>query len=289
MNQAVQAGFADTVTYNTIIKVHLQERNPREAHKTIQLMKEAGFEPNCVTFNELLDSAIKTKSDVWAILSDMKSCGVKPNHITSSILLKTIRSDSSASHIERVLQVLDSMIEGMDEVLLSSVVEACIRAGRVDLLMPHLKRQTSSKKIKVHGAHTYASIIRAYGFVHDVAGARETWREMRANGIVPTAVTMGCMVEAVATNGDPEAGLLFIRQLLADEQCKPLVNAVVYCSVLKGFSHQKKFDRLWKVYEEMLAHKVQFSIVTFNTMVDACSRCGEMRRISGLLQSMMSQ
>merc|ERR1719169_230749 len=39
----------------------------------------------------------------------------------------------------------------------------------------------------------------------------------------------------------------------------------------------------------MLEQKVKFSIVTFNTMVDACSRCGEMKRIPELLRSMVSQ
>jgi len=291
MNEAIQARIADTVTYNTIIKARLLAGNTTDAWKTVKLMSEAGFEPNCVTFNELLDACIKSKAgEVWAILDEMKSRSIKPNQITCSILLKTIRSDTSAANVELVLNILDSiMAEGMDEVLLSSVVEACIRAGRVDLLVPHLKRQTSSKRVQVQGPHTYGSIIRAYGFVNDVAGAWETWREMRKRHIVPTAVTLGCMVEAVVSNGDPEAGYELIQDMLSDTQCRPLVNAVIYCSVLKGLSHQKKFARLWVVYEEMLIQKVQFSIITFNTMVDACSRSGEMKRISGLLESMVSQ
>merc|ERR1719253_314942 len=141
----------------------------------------------------------------------MAECNVKPNHITCSILLKTIRANSSTENVERVLEVMDSMAEEMDEVLLSSVVEACIRAGRVDLLIPHLKRQCTSRRIHVRGPHTFGSIIRAYGFVQDIAGAWETWREMRTRKIVPTAVTVGCMVEAVVSNGDPEAGYELIQ------------------------------------------------------------------------------
>lgn len=290
MEEAVEAGIADTVTYNTIIKSHLLHGKTAEAQKTVQLMKNAGLQPNCVTFNELLDACIKHSSgEVWTLLDEMKVCSVKPNHITCSILLKTIKANSSTQNVERVLDVMDSVAEEMDEVLLSSVVEACIRAGRVDLLVPHLKRQCSSKRVQVRGPHTYGSIIRAYGFVNDIKGAWETWREMRSRQIVPTAVTLGCMVEAVVSNGDPEGGYELIQEMLSDDQCKPLLNAVIYCSVLKGFSHQKKFDRFWDVYEEMLVQKVKFSIVTFNTMVDACSRCGEMKRIPDLLRIMTSQ
>lgn len=290
MEDAIKAGVADTVSYNTCIKAYLGAGNASEAKKMVQCMKDADMPPNCVTFNELMDACIKKNvDDVFLVLDEMSSCGVKPNHITCSILLKTIRAGSSARNVERVLNVMDSVAEEMDEVLLSSVVEACIRAGRVDLLVPHLKRQCSSRKIQVRGPHTYGSIIRAYGFVNDISGAWETWREMRTRKIVPTAVTLGCMVEAVVSSGDPEAGYELIQDVLSDEQCKPLVNAVIYCSVLKGFSHQKKFDRFWEVYQEMLVQKVTFSIVTFNTMVDACSRCGEMSRIPELLRIMVSQ
>jgi pentatricopeptide repeat protein len=290
MREATNAGTADIVTYNTIIKAHLLAGKTAEAQQTVQLMKDAGLQPNCVTFNELLDSCVRQKvTDFWQIFSEMEACGVKPNHITGSILLKTIKADTPASNVERVLEVLDGMVEDMDEVLLSSVVEACIRAGRVDLLVPHLRRQTSSKRIQVHGPHTYGSMIRAYGYVNDIAGAWETWREMRRRHIAPTAVTLGCMVEAVVSNGDPEAGYELIQEVRADEQCRSLVNAVIYCSVLKGFSHLRKFDRVWEVYQEVLAQKLQFSIVTFNTMIDACSRSGRMNHISALLESMVSQ
>lgn len=290
LGEAVQAGVADIVSYNTIIKGHILAGKTQKAQETITLMKSAGLQPNCVTFNELLDACIKVNiSEAWPLIDEMKASGVKPNGITCSILLKTIRPDSTSSNIERILEVLDSMSDDMDEVLLSSVIEACIRVGRVDLLLPHLKRQGSSSRVRVRGPHTYGSIIRAFGFVKDIAGAWETWREMRARSIVPTAVTLGCMVEAVTSNGDTEAAYELIQDMLRDEDCKPLVNSVIYGSVLKGFSHQKKFDRMWSVYQEMLELKLQFSIVTFNTIVDACSRSGEMSRIPELLKSMVSQ
>jgi pentatricopeptide repeat protein len=59
--------------------------------------------------------------------------------------------------------------------------------------------------------------------------------------------------------------------------------------VLKGFSHQKKFGRVWSVYQEMLAEKMDFSIVTYNTLVDACARCTEMARVPTLLEDMQRQ
>lgn len=284
---AIDNGVADVVTYNTMLKAHLALGNVPEAHKTIEAMRANKLQPNCVTFNELLDAKIKTSvKDAWSLVDEMQACGVKPNHITCSILLKTIQIHSSATNVERILAALEDMEGEMDEVLLSSVVEACIRIGRPDLLVPHLEKQRSSKRIQVKGPHTYGSIIRAYGFVQDVRAVWDTWKEMRTRRVVPTSVTLGCMVEALVTNGETDAGYELIKEMLEDEECKPHVNAIIYCSVLKGFSHKKQFDRVWSVYQEMLGHKLQFSIVTFNTLVDACARSGEMGRISALLESM---
>lgn len=291
MSDAVRAGAADTITYNTIVKAYLQAKLPQEARRAVESMKRAGLHPNCVTFNELLDSIVKTSiEDAWPVLDEMRAAGIRPNRITCAILLKAVQARTKSSDVERVIAVLDEMEEDVDEVLLCSVVDACIRAGRAELLIPQLKRQRlSGKTATVKSAHTYGSIIRAYGFVGDIAGVWETWREMRTRHVPANAVTMGCMTEALVTNGEPEGAYELINEMLKDEQWAPLINAVIYCSVLKGFSHQKRFDRMWTVYKEMLGLKLQFSIVTFNTLVDACSRNGEMSRIPALLKDMVAQ
>jgi pentatricopeptide repeat protein len=102
-------------------------------------------------------------------------------------------------------------------------------------------------------------------------------------------VALGCVTEALADNDDPEGALKLLQDMQTNEQWTPLVNAVMYCSVLKGFSKQKRFDKMWAVYHEMLSLNLKFSIVTFNTLLDACSRNGEMTRIAGLLQEMVAQ
>ena len=94
------------------------------------------------------------------------------------------------------------------------------------------------------------------------------------------------MVEALASNGDPESAHELIREMLADADTGSLVNAVIYCSVLKGFSHQRQFDRVWLVYEEMRAEKLAVSLSAYNALIDACARSSDMGRVPQLLQDM---
>jgi len=56
--------------------------------------------------------------------------------------------------------------------------------------------------------------------------------------------------------------------------------------VIKGFAHQKKFDQAWAVYEEMCDIESEFTTYTFNTLIDACARCGQFHRIPSLLAAM---
>jgi len=289
---AVEEGTADVVTYNTIIKARLSVGNLKGAREAVKAMGQAGLQPNCVTFNELLDATISADHDAaWAIVREMKACGLQPNRITCSILLKSVQQGTRAVDADRALAVVDSVGEDMDEVLLSSTLEACIRVNRADLLARQLARHCDNRRIQVKGAQTYGSIIRAYGCVADVKGIKKTWLEMRSRQIPLTSITLGCTVEALSANGDPDGAHSLVREVMADGPRRSVVNAVIYCSVVKGFSHQKRFDRVWALYQEMLAEdlQAQFTSVTYNTLIDACSRCGMSGRTPFLLQEMLKQ
>jgi len=289
MAEAVAADMADVVTYNTMIKKHLQRGDIERARAVIETMRSAGgnFAPNSVTFNELIDATVRNDSEgAWVLIEEMKACGLQPTGVTCSILLKSIQRTSKAADVERTMAFVDQLDAGMDEVLLSSVCEACIRANRADLVARQLQRHRGRGGLQVNGAHTFGSIIRAYGFLKDLGGAWEAWRDMRGRHILPTSITIGCMVEALVLNGDPDAGYELIHALAKDEQTRPLLNAIVYCSVLKGFCHQKSFDRVWTVYDEMVKEKLQFSIVTYNALIDACARGCQMSRVRSLLEDM---
>jgi pentatricopeptide repeat protein len=97
------------------------------------------------------------------------------------------------------------------------------------------------------------------------------------------------MVEAVVSNGDTEGAYELIHQMQDDEQCRGVLNSVIYCSVLKGFAREKRLERVWSVYQEMQTHDVDVSVVTYNTILDACVRCGSMEWVDGILADMTEQ
>jgi len=290
MQQMKTKKVTDVVSFNTMVKALVRSEQFAKARTLMTEMTKEAVPPNHVTYNELINgmarSAHTRKQDIWNVVDEMKATGITPNRVTCSILLKDLKAKSPSSDVMRTMNLIKEMEEPMDEVLLSSVVEACVRVGKPDLLTTQLAEITKSGHHIVNGAHTFGSLIKAYGHARDVDGAWRCWKEMRTRHITPTSITIGCMVEAIVSNGDPEGAYDLIKQTQEDDACRDQVNAVIYCSVLKGFAHEKKMERVWSVWQDMLQCKVVPSITTYNALIDACARNGSMDRIPQLLIDM---
>jgi len=289
MRQTTEAGFADVVSFNTLMKAFLAQGEFGKARSLMDDMKKVGLQPNRVTFNELLNAAVvqgSRRSDIWELVKEMKNSEIPPNQVTCSILLKTLNVKSFDTDIELTMDLIESLDEPMDEVLLSSTVEACVRIGRPELLVKKLAQMQDAQKIVINGSHTCGSLIKAYGYARDIDGAWRCWKEMRARLVKPTCITLGCMIDAVVNNGDTEGAFDLLHQCQKDEQCRDAVNAILYCSVLKGFAREKKLDRVLAVYDEMCKNNMEMSLITFNTIIDACARTGRMDNLAKVQQDM---
>jgi pentatricopeptide repeat protein len=270
------------------LDILLAESSGKEAHDVLETMRTSGMKPSITSFNKCLSSACNAEA-AWRLVDEMHALGVQPDRATCSILLKNRYINSKADSLEKAIAITSSLDGEMDETLLNSVVDACIRVGRGDLMIPFIRKERALRRATVKNPRTYANIIRAYGHVQDVKGVWETWNEMQRQRVAPINITLGVMVEALVSNGDIEGGYELIQSMLHDENTASLVNSVMYGSVVKGFSHTKNFNRMWQVYDEMVQQKLQFSMVTYNTLIDACARSGELSRIPSLLRDIEAQ
>ena len=79
-------------------------------------------------------------------------------------------------------------------------------------------------------------MFRVCGCVGDLDGVSEDWHEMVKCRVVLTCITTGYMAEALVVNDGPEAGYALFREILGDEQMRPLIHRVIYIFALKGFA-----------------------------------------------------
>lgn len=292
---AQSAHQLDNTGYNMLIKVLACNCQMKQAQEALNDMSSLALRPNLGSFHAILEVAVKgTPCDegfILALLGEMKLLGLYPSNATCSILMKSLQKGSRERYVKHILQLVDSRLQDqMDDVLLGSLCEACTRSGFMHELLPRLKTaRKNGGPLKLKCAHTVGSIIRIHGCSNDLAGVWATWREMKENQVQPSRITLGCMVEALASNGEADSALAIINDAHSNPQSKDLVNAVMYSSVMKTFSQDRQFDRVWIVYQEMLDRKIQLTVTTFNTLLDACARSQEIRRAGPLLKAMSEQ
>jgi len=283
-----RCGIADSVSYNTILNILLKKGYTEQAQQLLREMATRGVPASRVTFHELLHAKVVAgdEKSSWKLIDAMCAADLNPDSVTCSILVKILQRGASASSIERVMKLVAEVGGPVDEVLLSSVVEACVRMKRLDLLsevMQHFEREGHGLQLT---APSYGSLIKAYGQAHDVDRVWGLWREMGERGIKATSVTMGCMIGALVTNGCVEDAWDLTQLVQENEEMRPTLNTIIYSTVLKGFSQLRQIDRVFVVYAEMSKLNIACNVISYNTMIDACARCGAMDRVPKLLEDM---
>jgi pentatricopeptide repeat protein len=220
MEKARQAGMIDVASYNTLLKAHLVSGDIHKARSVVRDMKSSGMQPNRVTFNEFVNAVVThggSSKDVWEVVKEMREMGIPPNQVTCSILLKNLSARSAEAEVDATMDLIASLDGPMDEVLMSSVVEACVRVGNADLLTKKLGQLQASSRIS--NSHTFGSLIKAYGHAHDIAAIWRCWKDMRSQLIKPTSITVGCMVEALVNNSCTEDAYELIHTLQYMKRC----------------------------------------------------------------------
>lgn len=283
-----QLNLVDVVGYNTILKGHLSRGLTKEACSLVKEMAAKGVQANSITYNELLNAKVVAKDrwGMWGVVGEMTAAGIPVNVVTCSILLKSLTMRSNPAEVRRIMDLIDKVDETIDEVLFSSLIEACVCIKHYDLLLDVMRRYRDKGGFANLKVPTYGSMIKAFGQAGDVKCVRDLWREMEEHDMKPTSITLGCMVEALVVNGcADEAWDLIQKTLENDDLCK-CVNTVIYSTALKGFLVTRRIDKVFMVYKEMRSKSISCNTITYNTIFDACAKCSAMHHASSLLEDM---
>jgi len=284
-------GVVDVVSFNIVLKLYLHNNQHDKAQQLLKEMCDCGLQANHITYNEMLNAKVVAgdRRGAWELVQEMKARDLRPSSVTCSIILKSLNAKTPLEEFDRSMLLVDEMEERMDEVLFSCVIEACIRVGKLDTLSAQMRRYARQGGLVALSAQTYGSMIKAYGQANNVERMWELWNEMEQRQVKLTSITLGCMVDALVTNRCAEDAWNLVCRLLREPGRSGLVNNIIYCTVLKGFSMTKQTEHLFAVYAEMKVRGTPANTVTYNTIIDACARCGSMHRVPNLLEEMKVQ
>merc|ERR1719272_2261833 len=218
----------------------------------------------------------------------MNDAGLQPTPITCSILLKLAVSPDYASDVTKVLALVQKMTVSIDECLFLSIVEACLKTHSMNSLAALLKECKAKGLGHRLTSPTYGSMIKAFGQMRNLEQVWALWKEMREYGVQPSIITVGCVVDALVMNGSTDHAWQLVHDLWTDDSTRELVNTVIYSTIVKGFAIAKRLDKVLAVYDEMRERSIDCNTITYNTMLNALVRCGDLQRMPQLLDDMRS-
>merc|ERR1719478_622918 len=119
----------DVISYNTRLKGLQKQGNWAEVEVTLEDMRGRGLKPNVVTYNSLINGFIGRGdlSAAWRYLEDMETYGVQMDAFTCSIMMKGLKHSSRKEDVDRILTLMDKAKVVPDEVLMNTLLDACVR------------------------------------------------------------------------------------------------------------------------------------------------------------------
>jgi len=275
-------GYVDTISYNTLLKgMGAGATGLTDAGMVLAEMRQLGLQPNQITYNSLINFAMSCGdvAQAWSFIKNMKEEGVPVDNFTCSIMMKGLRHASQPSDVDRTLALIEQSPVTPDDVLVNTLLDACIRLRDVSRLTNALKTFHGSGVVP--SEHTYGSVIKAYGHAKALPEALATWREMLARKVRPSDSTIAAMVDACTANGSVADARLALREA-TESGVTPAVTT--YMSMLRQCAQKKDMEAALQVYEEMQSP----NLAAYNAVIDVCARCGDSDKAAAIFKSMMT-
>lgn len=282
----------DVISYNTFLKALLAKTNgapcssASEVALILQEMRSRNLKPNAVTYNSLINAAV-SRGDLtgaWQYVDDMESQGVALDAFTCSILMKGVKHSSRKEEVERILGLIERAKVVPDEVLINSLLDACVRLRNGQLLTLVLERFRATGVVP--SLHAYATLIKAYGHAQQLDQVWALWRELTTDRkTTPNEEVFACMADACVANGDLNGAVHVLRQMKQLAPDHP-GNPAVFSGLLKACLQRKELQRAMELYEEMDRSESSCSLTTYNMLIDAFARAGNMDRVARLFKDM---
>jgi pentatricopeptide repeat protein len=293
-------GRVDVVSFNILLKQYMGETGSvGEIEALLQEMQACALRPNVATYNSLISGAVASDdfARAWRTVDMMETSKGGPgvDAYTMSILFKGYKGKRhvmDAESFDRALALIQRYNVKVDEVLVNVTLEACVSLrdpGRLASTLNAFKRSGWAMP-KQCAMHTYATLIKAYGQSHQLGQAWKIWQDVtETRGLVASEQLYGQMIDVLVTNGRLDDALSLFREMkkVHAEHLNSQGFAVAYAMIIKGFAQRKECAKALECYAEMREQEAKVGLVVFNTLIDACSRVGDMDAAARLFRDMI--
>ncbi|XP_040947133.1 pentatricopeptide repeat-containing protein At5g02830, chloroplastic isoform X3 [Gossypium hirsutum] len=159
-------------------------------------VKKFSFKPTTATYNILMKACGTDYYHAKALMNEMKSVGLSPNHVSWTILIDIC---GGSGNVEGAIQILKTMyVTGIkpDVVAYTTAIKVCVESKRLKLafsLFEEMKRYSVQPNLV-----TYNKLLRArskYGSLHEVQQCLAVYQEMRKAGYKSNDIYLKELIE----------------------------------------------------------------------------------------------
>jgi len=172
----------------------------------------------------------------------------------------------------------------LDTAVCNAVLSACVTAQNLKAGSKVLDLMEQDRK----GAQdivSYNTLMKGYAFADDLDEVFRLHARMLEQGMEPSQVTFGILLDACVCRGDLESAAAVFQDMIA-RGCP--MNTVLYTTLIKGLARAGRLEKAMEVYTHMREHtKVKPDIILFSVLIKAHSDAGQLEGALRLFESML--
>lgn len=266
----------DVVSFNTVIKGYAQKGEFEKALATLEQMSGHALQPNMITFNTVMDAAVRCKrpTEAWRVLKSMRDSGLSPDKYSCSILVKGLHAGSTPEQIRDCLGLLqgrsqtDNDNQLMDG-LFQSLMEASISTKDVSLMLEVV--QQMKKAALSPNAGAYGVLLRALVAAGEFEACQRVWQDMLSTGALPSQPSFASVVEAYAGSDQAE---LCIQLYEGVRRAAGNNDHGYFTTLIRALCKSRRADLAMRAYRDVkmkdqLSKEHELDLATYVTLIKA--------------------
>ncbi|KAJ1393768.1 Tetratricopeptide-like helical domain superfamily, partial [Sesbania bispinosa] len=258
-------------TFNMLMSVCTSSQDSEGAFQVMQLLKNAGLEPDCKLYTTLISTCAKSgKVDrMFEVFHKMVNSGVEPNVLTYGALIDGCARAGQVAKAFGAYGILRSKNVKPDRVVFNALIAACAQSGAVDRAFDVVAEMAAETQPIDPDHITVGALMKACANASQVERAREVYKMIQQYSIKGSPEVYTIAINSCSQTGDWE----FACRVYNDMTQKGVLPDEMFLSALIDVAgHAKMLDAAFDILQEARKGGMRIGIMTYSSLMGACSK-----------------
>ncbi|CAL0332074.1 unnamed protein product [Lupinus luteus] len=240
-----------SLSFNILVRGWCKVRKFDMAQKTMEDMKEHGFNPDVFSYTSFIEAHCRDKDfrKVYQVLEEMEKNGCNPNAVTYTNMMLAL---GKAGQLSKAMELYEKM--------------------KIDGIVPDTP--------------FYSALIFSLGKAGRLKDACDLFDDMPKQGLVRDVVTYNTMISTACLHSKEETALRLLKEM-GEVSCKP--NLETYHPLLKMCCKKKRMKVLKFLLVHMSQNDLSPDVGTYSLLVHGLCKSGKLDGACSFFEDMVLQ